>query len=145
MASTQEELGMRGAKTGTYLADPDWCLAVDVTHAGTPDAKPEKTMKGGGGPSIGVGPNITRRFSDQLAELAKENDIPYQLEVMAGNTGTNAWVMQVSRKGVATALVSIPVKYMHTPFETMELSDGENAVKLIYQFALSLNGGGYNA
>lgn len=142
MASAQEELGMRGARTGIYGADPDWCLAVDVTHANTPDSKPEKTMKGGAGPAIGVGPNITRRFSDRLKKLAIENDIPYQLEVMAGNTGTNAWVMQVSRKGVATALLSIPVKYMHTPFETMALSDGETAAKLIFRFALSLKGGG---
>lgn len=140
MASTQEEVGMRGAKTGVFSVDPDWCLAVDVTHANTPDSKPDKTLKGGAGPAIGVGPNMTRRFSDLMIKVAKESKIPHQIEVMGGNTGTNAWVMQVSRGGVATALVSIPIKYMHTPFETMELSDGEKTVELIVEFVKALKG-----
>ncbi|MBQ9979526.1 MAG: M42 family peptidase [Oscillospiraceae bacterium] len=140
MASTQEELGMRGAKTGVFSVDPDWCLAVDVTHAHTPDSKPGKTMKGGEGPAIGVGPNMTKKFSDLMIKLAKEAEMPHQIEVMGGNTGTNAWVMQVSRGGVATALVSIPIKYMHTPFETMQLSDGEKTVELIVKFVKALKG-----
>lgn len=129
--ASQEELGMRGSITGTYSVNPDEALVVDVTHGSTPDAKKEETLLMGGGAAIGVGPNMTRRMSDKLLALAKEKEIPYQVEVLRGCSGTNAWAIQVSRSGVATALISLPVRYMHTPVETMDLRDAEAIVRLL--------------
>jgi len=141
LGSVQEELGTRGAITGAYGSMPDFCVASDVTHADTPDAPRDRTFKSGGGPAIGLGPNINRRMSDRMIKLAKENGIRYQLEVMEGHTGTNAWPIQVSREGVATALVSVPVKYMHSPAETLAISDIEDSARLIALFVQSLGKG----
>jgi len=141
MGSVQEELGHRGAMAGTYSAAPDYALVLDVTHAKTPDYKREKAFEFGGGAAIGVGPNVARKLSDRLIAIAKEKGIPYQVEPMAGSSGTNAWVMQTSREGVATAVVSLPLKYMHTPVETMKLCDAEAVSRLVSEFVLSMKGG----
>lgn len=138
MASTQEELGCRGAKAGVFSINPDYAIAVDVTHGHTPDAKESETLKIGAGVAIGVGPNMNRAMSNRLIKISEEQSIPYQIEVMAGNTGTNAWVMQVSREGVCTAVVSLPLKYMHTPVETIKLSDAEAVVSLLTEFVVSI-------
>lgn len=138
MASTQEEVGCRGAKTGVFAVEPDFCVAVDVTHGDTPDAAADKTLKYGGGAAIGVGPNMNRNITDRLISLAKRENIPYQIEVMSGNTGTNGWVMQVSREGVSTAVVSLPLRYMHSPVETIQLRDAESVTKLLCTFVKSL-------
>lgn len=138
LISTQEELGMRGAVTGTFAIDPDYAIAVDVTHAQTPDAKKKLTMEMGKGAAIGVGPNMNRIISDRLIELSKEKEIPHQIEVLSGNSGTDAWVIQVSREGVPTGLVSLPIKYMHTPVELMDLADAEAVVRLLTAYTLAL-------
>ena len=134
MLSTQEEVGSRGAKPGIWSADPDWCIACDVTFAKTPDGSEPGTFKAGSGCTIGVGPNCTRSITEALIETAKAKEIPYSVEVLPGNSGTNGWAMQVSRQGVATALVSVPIKYMHSPVETARLCDAEAAVKLLTEF-----------
>ena len=90
LGSTFEEVGGTGAKTGVYAINPDWCVAVDVTHGKTPDSPKEKVLKMGGGPAIGMGPNMTRWMTQRLKDKAKARDIPFQLEVMGGHTGTNA-------------------------------------------------------
>ena len=141
MGSTQEELGHRGAMAGTFASAPDYALVLDVTHAKTPDYMKEKALNFGGGAAIGVGPNIPRRLSDKLISISKEKGIPYQIEPMGGSSGTNAWVMQTSREGIATAVVSLPLKYMHTPVETMKLSDAEAVSRLLREFVLSMKGG----
>lgn len=141
MGSAQEELGCRGATVGTFSVAPDYALALDVTHAKTPDYKREKAFNLGGGPAIGVGPNVSRKLSDRLIAIAKEKGIPYQIEPMGGNSGTNAWVMQTSREGIATGVVSLPLKYMHSPVETMKLSDAEAVSRLLGEFVLSMKGG----
>jgi len=138
LGSTFEEIGGAGAKTGVFAIDPDWCVAVDVTHAKTPDSSKEKTLKMGGGSAIGVGPNMTRWMSDRMKSKAKEQQIPYQVEVMGGHTGTNAWPIQICREGIATALVSLPLKYMHTPVETFALSDLEDTARLLAAFITDL-------
>jgi putative aminopeptidase FrvX len=138
LISTQEELGTRGAVTGTYSIQPDYAIAVDVTHAHTPDAKKEKTLPMGKGAAIGVGPNMNRSVTEMLIETAKDRGIPYQLEVLPGSSGTNGWVIQISRSGVPTGLVSLPVKYMHSPVEMMDLEDAEAIVSLLTEFALRL-------
>jgi endoglucanase len=138
LGSTQEEVNSAGAITATYGAAPDCCVAVDVTHGATPDAKKEGTFPLGEGPVIGVGPNCTRWMSDRMQALAKELDIPSQIEVMAGHSGTNAWPMQISREGVATAVLSLPLRYMHTPIEVCSRADLEQTARLLAEFVLRL-------
>lgn len=134
MASVQEEIGCRGAKTGVFAIDPDYFVAVDVTE---PDP-----IKCGGGAVITLGPVVNRPITDKLISLAKEKGIPYQIEVEPGSSGINAWVAQISREGVATAEVSLPLKYMHSPAETLKLSDAEAAANLVCELALSMKGEG---
>ncbi len=134
MLSTQEEVGSRGAKPGIWSADPDWCIACDVTFAKTPDGSEAGTFKAGSGCTIDVGPNCTRSITDALLKTAREKNIPCSVEVMPGNSGTNGWAMQVSRQGVATAIVSVPIKYMHSQVETARLCDAEAAVRLLTEF-----------
>lgn len=134
LISTQEELGTRGAIVGAYGVAPDYAIALDVTHGGTPDAPKHKTLEMGKGAAIGVGPNFNRHLTEAIIDTAVERELPYQLEVAAGHSGTDAWPIQVSRQGVATALVSLPLKYMHSPVETIRVSDGESIIELLTQF-----------
>ncbi len=140
LGSVQEEVGTRGATMAAHTLDADWFIAVDVTHGRTPDAPSDRVFETGGGPAIGVGPNIARCVSDKLVSLAREKDIKYQLEVMEGNTGTNAWPAQVSRCGVSTGVLSIALKYMHTPVETIDLEDFELTARLLAEYAIALSG-----
>lgn len=135
LISTQEELGMRGGKTGVFSIDPDYAIAVDVTHAHTPDAKKEETLEMGKGPAVAIGPNANRALTNAMFSCAKKFNIPHQTEVIPGNSGTNGWLFQVSRCGVPTAVVSLPIKYMHTPVETMDIRDGEALAELLCAFA----------
>ena len=138
LISTQEELGMRGAVTGAYAIAPDYAAALDVTHASTPDSKKGETMDMSKGAAVGVGPNMNRKLTSLLFDIAKAQDIPTQTEVMGGCTGTNGWVIQVSREGVPTVLASLPVKYMHSPVETMDIRDAEAIISLMTEFASKL-------
>lgn len=139
LISTQEELGSRGAISGTYGINPDYAVAIDVTHAATPDSKKGETLDMRGGAAIGVGPNMSRGITNALINLAKEKNLPYQLEIMGGSSGTDGWVIQVCREGVSTAVVSLPIKYMHSPVETMDISDADAIVSLLTEFALKLS------
>ena len=140
MGSTREEVSGAGAACGTFAIAPDFCVAVDVTHGRTPDIRngKERAFLLGGGPAIGVGPNMTGWMTQRLKEKAKALDMPYQLEVMTGDTGTNAWGMQISREGVATAILSLPLRYMHTPVEVLDKEDLERTGKLLAAFAKDL-------
>lgn len=135
LISTQEELGMRGAVTGAYAVNPDYAIAIDVTHAATPDSKKGETMEMRKGAAIGVGPNMSRNITGTLFDISKEKGIACQTEVMGGSSGTNGWVIQVSREGVSTAVVSLPLKYMHTPVETVDLADAQAIVSLVSEYA----------
>ena len=134
MLSTQEEVGCRGAMTGAWNTAPDYAIVVDTTFAKTPDT-PEVTTRQGGGAAVGIGPNMSRFMTRRLLELAKELDIPAQTEVCPGCSGTNAEAIQISRQGVATALISVPIKYMHTPSETVLLRDMESVRRLVEAYA----------
>lgn len=138
MGSTREEVGGAGAKVGAFAIDPDWCVAVDVTHGKTPDAPKDRALELLGGPAIGVGPNMTRWMTERMIAKAKANEIPYQLEVMAGSSGTNGWGLQISREGIATSVLSLPLKYMHTPIEVLALEDMEMVARLLAVFAENL-------
>lgn len=138
MGSTREEVSGAGAVVGTWAVAPDFCVAVDVTHGKTPDGPADKTFELGGGPAIGVGPNMTRWMTERMIAKAREHSIPYQLEIMSGHTGTNGWEMQISREGVATSVLSLPLKYMHTPVETLSLADMEGVAQLLAAFTENL-------
>lgn len=138
MGSVCEEVSGSGAKVGTYAVSPDFCVAVDVTHGKTPDSPKDRACVIGGGPAIGVGPNMTRWMTERMISKAEQGSIPYQLEVMEGHTGTNGWYMQISREGIATSVVSLPLKYMHTPIEVLDETDVEQVAALLAAFAADL-------
>lgn len=134
VGSAQEEVGFRGATVAGYSVKPDYCVVLDVTHGRTPDAPKDRTFAMGGGPCIGVAPSLTRSMGNSLKRLAKENDIPYQIEVMSGGTCTNDWTYQISRDGIQCAVLSLPLKYMHSPIEMLNKDDFENTAKLLAAF-----------
>ena len=138
LGSVCEEVGGAGAKVGAQALAPDFCVAVDVTHGRTPDSSRDESFVMGGGPAVGIGPNCTRWMTRRLLDKAEELDLAVQKEVMEGGSGTNGWPMQVANEGIATAVVSIPLKYMHTPVETVELSDIEHTARLLAAFTADL-------
>lgn len=140
LISAQEEVTGLGAQTGTFAVQPEYAIAVDVTHGKTPDGPSDGTFELGSGVAIGMGPNLHRGLTRRLIKTAKANDIGYSHEVMEGNTGTNAWTMQIVAHGIATALLSIPEKYMHTPVEVVQLSDVEDVADLIAAFIRDFDG-----
>ena len=137
MASVQEEVGTRGAAPGAYAIAPARCVIVDVGHAKTPDTKPaEVDDELGGGVVIGVGPNMNKELTDIMLKLARENEIKHKIGVEpGGNSGTNARAIQISREGIATGLLSIPTKYMHSAHEVVSLEDIENTARLLCETA----------
>ena len=138
MGSVQEEVNSAGAITGTQALRPDYCVAVDVTHGRTPDSGQDQAFALGGGPAVGIGPNMTRWMTNRLLDKATFLGIPVQKEVIGGHSGTNAWKMQICNEGIATAVVSLPLKYMHTPVETLELEDLEHTARLLAAFVEGL-------
>ncbi len=141
VGTTQEEIGTRGAWTSAYAVNADVAIAVDVTHATdfpTCDCRKFGDVKLGGGVVIARGPNLNPVVVERLVKLAKANKIPYQLEAEPRPTGTDARVIQTARGGVATGLLSIPLRYMHTPCEVANLDDIEACVALLTAFAKSL-------
>ena len=133
VAAVQEEVGCRGGKTTAYGINPDMAVAIDVCHGITPDNS-DDAFEVGSGTVISVGPNLHPRLTEALFKTAKTHGIKVNTEVDEGNTGTDAWEIQVSRNGIPTALLSIPLKYMHTSVETLNLEDAEGAVKLLTEF-----------
>ena len=141
VATVQEEIGTRGATTAAYAVNPQFAIAVDVGHATDhPDCDNRKfgEIKLGGGPIICRGPNINPKIYERLIRAAKRLRIAHQIEGDPRPTGTDARALQMGRGGVATGLVSIPLRYMHTPSEVVDLSDIENAVRLLVAFAKDL-------
>ncbi len=129
--AVQEEVGIRGVGSGTHLLQPDIAVAVDVSFAYTPDANKRECGELRRGPMIGFSPILDNALSHRLVELARAEEIPYQREVMGGRTGTDADEISMIDKGVRTALLSVPQKYMHTPVEVCNLSDIENTGRLM--------------
>jgi endoglucanase len=142
VSTVQEEVGLRGAHTSAYGVDPKVGIAVDVTHATDhPDMDRRRVgdVKLGGGPVIARGPNISPVVERMLIQAAEEEGIPYQLEGAPGGTGTDANAIQLTRAGVATGLVSIPLRYMHTAVETLSLEDLANVSRLLAAFIMRVN------
>jgi len=144
VSTVQEEIGLRGAKTSCFGIDPDVGVAVDVTHAsdGPDDAKPKRLyQETGKGPVIPRGANFSHIVVQRMIDAAEEAGIPYQLAGVPHASGTDANVIQISRAGVATGLVEIPLRYMHAPTEVLHLDDVENAARLLAEFTVRLDEG----
>lgn len=144
VSTSQEEIGTRGATTSAFAVDPDFAIAVDVGHATDhPDCDARKFGKFrlGGGPIISRGPNINPVVYKRLIALAEKEKIPYQIKSEPRPTGTDARAIQMARGGIATGLIAVPLRYMHTPNEMISLEDLEACVQLLTAFALSLKKG----
>ena len=141
--SDGEELGMRGIRPAAFKVNPDEAIALDVSFGdgiGISADECGKLKKGG---MIGISPSLSREVSSKLLKIAKENDIPYQTEVMGERTGTNADMIGINREGVKVSTLSIPLRNMHTNCEILSLDDLEAVCDLLYEYIMAggcLNG-----
>lgn len=139
VATTQEEVGLRGAMVSAYGVAPDIAIAVDVGFGAQQGVSEQESIKMNGGPSVAMGPNIHPLMFQRLMATAKNYEMPCQTEVAAGATGTDAWAIQVARQGIPTALLSIPLRYMHTSVETACIKDIERTGRLMAWFIAGLD------
>jgi putative aminopeptidase FrvX len=142
VSTVQEEIGLRGAQTSAFTIDPQVGIAVDVTHAtDCPgiDQNQHGRVKLGHGPVIFRGPNINPVVFSTLSELAGKYEIPVQVNGISRAASNDGNVMQISRGGVATGIIGIPNRYMHSPVEVVSLKDLEYSARLIAEFCLTLN------
>jgi endoglucanase len=134
VATVQEETGLKGAVTSAYGVAPDLAIALDVTFGDQAGVSKTNTLPLGEGPAIAVGPNFHPRLAERLRKVADDHEIPYHVEPVPGRSGTDAWAIQVTREGVPTALIAVPVRYMHQPVETLAAEDVERAGRLLAAF-----------
>ncbi len=137
VGAVQEEVGCRGGKTTAYGIEPTMAIAIDVTHGITPDNS-ENALAVGSGTAMSKGPNIHPKLVERLEQAAKKHKIKYNIEIDGGATGTDAWEIQVAGNGVPTALMSIPLKYMHTSVETLDVRDMKATAQVITEFIKEL-------
>jgi len=143
VATVQEEIGLRGAKTSAFNIEPHVGIAIDVGFATDfpgMDAKRVGECKVGKGPLLHRGPNMNPKVQKILESTATKKKIPFQVTAISRSTPTDANAIQTSRGGVATSLLSVPNRYMHTPVELLSLKDLDNASKLLAEFVLALKG-----
>ena len=144
LAVVQEEIGLQGAMTSAFRHRPEVAIVIDVTQASdTPGAElgPDTHHKLGSGPAIARGPLLHPRVCDLLCEAAEAEGIPYTLEPTGRSTGTDADAFTVSRAGIPTGLVDVPLRYMHSAVETISLDDLESTARLLAAFAMRLEPG----
>jgi putative aminopeptidase FrvX len=144
VAAVQEEIGLFGARTSAFEVRPDLAVAVDVTHATDTPGVNEKEIGShslGSGPSIGRGSTLSPKVFELLVETAEEAGIEYTVSASGRGTSTDADAIQISRSGIPTGLVSIPLRYMHSPVELCDLGDLEATVELIVAFAARMDAG----
>lgn len=130
VGSVQEEVGLRGARVASYAIDAEIGIAMDVTFAKQTGDKGKIVPELGKGPVMDVGPNINPKLRAFADEVAKKYDIPLQVEASPRPTGTDANIMQINREGMATAVLSVPIRYMHSQVELADLRDIDATVKL---------------
>lgn len=134
VATVQEEITLGGAFVSTYGLIPDIGIAIDVGHGNFPGSAEYETIEMGKGPGISMGANIHPYVYKELIATAEAHKISHQKEIVPGASGTDAWAMQIVREGVATAVISIPLRYMHTSVETLVLDDIEETGRLLAHF-----------
>ncbi len=139
VATVQEETRLLGAATSAYELNPDVAIAIDVTFGAQNGAPESKTFGLGKGPTIGLGPNMHPRVAQGLIDAAKRIELSYQLEPTPGASGTDGWAIQVAREGIPTGVVGIPLRYMHTPVETVAVQDVERTGRLLAEFICGLD------
>jgi endoglucanase len=138
VATVQEETNYLGAYTSAFQLRPDIAIAVDGTFAKGPGANDWQTHPMGKGVGLCIGPNMHPFLHTKLKELAERLEIPWFLDVTPGHSGTDAYPMQVTMEGIPTALVEFPVRYMHTPVESVSIKDIQRAGRLLAEFIVSL-------
>lgn len=138
-ATVQEEVGVRGAAVAAYRVRPDVGAAVDVCHARSPGISGDRTVQMGGGPAVQFGPNIHPALFRKLAEIAQAAGISWQLLVGQGATGTDARIIQLTREGIPTAALGIPIRYMHTSVETVDYRDIRETGRLLAEWIAALD------
>lgn len=139
VASNHEEIGLRGAYVAANSIKPDICICVDVTHATdypNMNVISDGDIKLGGGCVLSKGPNVYPKLFQRLKEITLKNNITSQVEVSPYPTGTDANVVQLSTNGVKTIIISIPCRYMHTPYEMCSKKDIKSTIDIISNFIL---------
>ena len=138
-ASTKEETGFQGGISAGFKVQPDYAIAVDVTHARTGDA-PQVIVKLGDGPHVDMGSPSNPKCAKRGIEVARAKQIPHIVTSCPAGSGTNAWPIQMQGQGVTTLVVSLPLKYMHSPVEMLRMSDVKNVGKLLAAFIETFDG-----
>lgn len=138
VASVQEEVGLHGAMTAAYHTNPDLAIAIDVGFAEQPGMSGDTHVAVDKGPQIGIGPNFHDGLLKGLQDSAKELEISIPIDPTPGNSGTDAWAIQISREGVPTSLLSIPIRNMHSPIETVSIKCVNRTGRLMAEFISSL-------
>jgi endoglucanase len=138
VATVQEEVTMGGARTSAFQLRPQLAVAVDVTWAKSPGTPDHETFPLGKGLTLGWGPNIHPGLHKSFKALADKLEIPYALEVMPRHSGTDAFSLQVAAEGIPTMVISIPIRYMHTPVEIVNLKDIQRTAHLLSEFIAHL-------
>ncbi len=141
MFSSLEETSGKGALTGGYLARPDISFCVDVSFAKSIGCPKSKCKDMGKGVMIGYSPTLDSKLSLKLKDIAEKNNIPHQMEIMSGLTSTDADKISTLRGGIVTGLCSIPLKYMHSPIEVIDLNDLDSVASLLSEFILQYKEG----
>ena len=139
IATTQEEETLGGAFTSAFALRPSLAVAIDVTFGAGPGSPSHKTFPLGGGIALGWGPNVHPALFQAFKDLAERMEIPYKLEALPRHSGTDAHAMQVVAEGLPTMVVSIPLRYMHTPVEMVSMKDIRRAGRLLAEFAAQLD------
>lgn len=140
--SVQEEIGLRGAQMIAHNIKPNVAIVTDVCHdTSTPmiDKKIEGDLKIGRGPVVAYAPAVQNKLRDLITETAVAKNIPFQRNALSSQTGTDTDAFAYSNSGVASALISLPLRYMHTTVEMVHKEDVENTIKLIYETLLKIN------
>ena len=140
VASVREEVGCRGAGAAAFGLAPDACIVLDVTFGAQPEAPSFGTFALGGGVTLCVGPFTDRKLTNSLFELADKLGVSVSPEVYGGSTGTNAPPVQITREGIPVAVISIPIRNMHTPAEICDPADTDAAIRLLVGYLNDLNG-----
>jgi len=139
VATTQEEIGLRGATVSAWSIAPDAGIAIDVGFGKQRGVAEEQTVEMDGGPALAIGPNVHPVMHEELVRTAKDHEIRYQVEVAPGATGTDGWAMQVARMGVPTEVISVPLRYMHSAVETVAVADIDRTARLMAAFIARLD------
>ncbi len=139
VATVQEEVGLRGATTSTFGIVPDIGIAVDVGHGDMPGVPEYRSIKLGNGPGIAMGPHVHPKLYERLAKTAKNWNISYSSEPSPNPGGTDAFAIQVTQAGIPTILLSLPLRYMHTPVETLDYEDVRKTGRLLAMFIAELD------